>query len=375
MTYDPFARGASPVGVRTIELRDSERGNQPLTVEIWYPAAERYRGQDLDPATRDRFIFAPELPEASHDAVRDAEPVRGRFPLVMHNHGAFGHRRVDTTLCSHLASHGYIVASNDVPGNTTTDLMGDVIGQRSGKRPTAPSQQDVNRTRVALASSVIESLTSGADPTLADCIDGTRVGACGQSAGGWTTLGLNSMNARMAASFAMEPLWGVTSMVPGIAELAGWLRLDDWRHPVPTFVLAGEADPIIKLEDLRELYRKLRAPKRFASLRGAGHWHFNDNAEAGHETFRQMYLTSFPDESFDTRALGDSMRPFAELCPEAHAADTRRALCLAHMDAHLKDGIAAELFLDSDLAQTFARRGIDLEVAPPVLTGYVAGVL
>jgi hypothetical protein len=45
------------------------------------------------------------------------------------------------------------------------------------------------------------------------------------------------------------------------------------------------------------------------------------------------------------------------------------------MDAHLKDSRAAELFLDDDLAQTFARRGIHLEVAPPVHTGYVAGVL
>lgn len=371
-SYDPFARGPLPVGVRTIELRDTERGT--VTVEIWYPATERYRGQDLDPATRDRFAIGPQLPEATQDAVRDAEPARGRFPLVMHNHGAFGHRRVDTTLCTHLASHGYIVASNDVPGNTTADLMKDVIAQKNGQPPAAPSQQDVNRTRVAIASFVIERLVAGADAVLADRIDGTRVGACGQSAGGWTTLGLNAVNSRMSASFAMEPLWGVRSMVPGIAEMSGWLRLD-WNRPVPTFLLAGEADPIIKLEDLRELYEKLRAPKRFASLRGAGHWHFNDNAESSHETFRKMYLTSFPDDSFDTKALGVAMRPFAELCSEADAADTQRALCLAQMDAHLKDSVAAELFLDDNLAQTFARRGIDLEVAPPLLTGHVASVL
>src|SRR5262249_19323516 len=189
---------------------------------------------------------------------------------------------------------------------------------------------------------------------LAERIDPTRVGACGQSAGGWTTLGLNSVNRRMAASFAIEPLRGFRSMVPGIAEMAGWLRLDDWGRLVPTFVLAGEADPIIVLDDLRELYAALRAPKRFASLGGAGHWHFNDNAEFSHEVFRQMYLTSFPDDSFDTGALGIAMRPFAELCPEAHAADTQRALCLAHMDAQLKDDEAAAAFLDDDLAGSFA---------------------
>lgn len=374
MSYDPFARGAAPVGVRTLELFEVQR-KQPVTVEIWYPAAASHRGQDLDPATRDRFTFAPELPEASQDAVRDAEPARGRFPLVMHNHGAFGHRRVDTVLCTHLAGHGYIVASNDVPGNTTADLMNDVIAQRNGKRPTAPPQQEVNRTRVAIASFVIESLVAGADPILSDRIDGTRVGACGQSAGGWTTLGLNSVNARTAASFAIEPLWGQHSMVPGIAEMSGWLRFDDWGRPVATFVLAGEVDPIVLLDALRGLYARLPAPKRFASLRGAGHWHFNDNAEAGHETFRQMYLNSFPDDSFDTRALGIAMRPFAELCPEAHAADTQRALCLAHIDAHLKDNDAAGAFLDNDLARVFAARGIDLDVAASVKTGHVAAVL
>jgi dienelactone hydrolase len=372
--YDPFARGAFPVGVCTIELPDLERGGRPITVEIWYPATARYRGLDVNAATRDRFTFAPEIPEASQDAVRDAEPARGRFPLVMHNHGAFGHRRVDTVLCTHLASHGYIVASNDVPGNTAADLMNDVIAQRRGESPVAPSQQQVNRSRVAIASFVIERLIAADVSWLTDRLDGRRVGACGQSAGGWTTLGLNSLNPRMAASFAIEPLWGARSMVPGIAEMAGWLRLDDWGRPVPTFVLAGEADPIIQIADLRELYTALPAPKRFAALRAAGHWHFNDNAETVHELFRHMYLTSFPDDSFDTRALATAMRPFTELCPEAHAADVQRALCLAHMDAHLKDHDAAAAFLDDDLAGSFAWRGIDLEVAPPIKAGPVAGV-
>jgi hypothetical protein len=158
LRYNPFARGAHPVGVRTIQLADTAGGNRPVTVEIWYPAAARCRGQDLDPATRDRFTFAPELPEASQDAVRDADPAGGRFPLVMHNHGFFGHRRVNTTLCTHLASHGYIVASNDVPWNTTGDLLNDVIAHRRGGRPTAPPPREINRTRVAIASFVIESV-------------------------------------------------------------------------------------------------------------------------------------------------------------------------------------------------------------------------
>ena len=179
--------------------------------------------------------------------MRDAEPAAGRFPLVMHNHGAFGHRRIATTLCTHLVSHGYIVASNDVPGNTTADLMNDVIAQRRGGPPTAASVMDVNRRRWAYASSVIESLARGDDPVLADRIDGTRVGACGQSAGGWNSIGLNSINPRMGAAFAMEPLWGVRGPLPGVPEMASWLRFHDWGKPVPTFLLTGEVDPLIIL--------------------------------------------------------------------------------------------------------------------------------
>jgi dienelactone hydrolase len=287
MNYDPFARGAAPVGIHTLELEDSRRGGPGQTIEIWYPATE---------------------------SMRNAEAAAGRFPLVMYNHGAFGHRRGHTVLCTHLASHGYVIASNDVHGDSTSDRMSD-------------------------ASLVIERLVAGADPLLAGRIDGTRVGACGETAGGWTTLGLNAVNRRMAASFAIEPLCGRQGGVRGSAEILATLRLDDWGRPIPTFVLAGDGDPLVNLDDLRDLYAKLRAPKRFAILRGGGHWHFTDDY------------------------------------PASYAADTQRALCLAHMDAHLRGNEDAFVFLDRDLAGTFAARGIRLEVARPVKTGYVAGVL
>ena len=48
MTYNPFTRGPNPVGVRTIEFRDDSLAVTQV-VEIWYPATERHRGQDLDP--------------------------------------------------------------------------------------------------------------------------------------------------------------------------------------------------------------------------------------------------------------------------------------------------------------------------------------
>jgi predicted dienelactone hydrolase len=361
VSYNPFNRGPAPVGVRTVTATDASRGRRTLTIEIWYPATERYCGQDLDETTRDRFIAAPGLPEFSQSAVRGADAALGTYPLLLHTHGALSHRRAMSVLCTHLASHGYVVASNDVPGNTIVEMLRDAEAQRRGTPLTAPSQQETGRHRFRDASFVISAMLAGAEPDIATRIDPTRIGALGQSAGGWTTMGVNSIDRRVGANFVMEPLYGKRSPLPQLREMSDWLRVDDWGRPVPTFLLAGEKDPMVILEDLRDLYAKLPAPKRFANLAGAGHMHFADNAEQAHEMFRGMYLTSFPDPSFDTHALGVAMRPFSELCSEAAAHDTMRALCLAHMDEQLKDKAEAAAFLNDHLEATFRARGIELQ--------------
>ena len=147
--------------------------------------------------------------------------------------------------------------------------------------------------------------------------------------------------------------------------LQALVRLDDWGRPVPTFVLAAERDALILLAGLRELHRDLRPPKRLAVLRNAGHLHFADNAEQGHEMLRAMWKSgSFPiaDPDIDLAAIAEASRPFAELCPAAHGATTVQALCLAHMDANVSGSAEANAFLAGDLARTFAARGIDLEL-------------
>ena len=62
MRYNPFTRGATPVGVRTIELSDAALLRRSVPMEIWYPAAERFAGKDLVEANWDRYAAAPGLP-------------------------------------------------------------------------------------------------------------------------------------------------------------------------------------------------------------------------------------------------------------------------------------------------------------------------
>ena len=66
-------------------------------------------------------------------------------------------------------------------------------------------------------------------------------------------------------------------------------------------------------------------------------------------------------DDIDLAAIAEASRPFSELCPAAHGTATVQALCLAHMDAHLKGSAEASAFLAGDLARSFAARGIDLE--------------
>src|SRR5689334_16488731 len=79
--YDPFARGPYPVGVRTLSARDASR-DRVFPCEVWYPAAARYAGQDLAPATQDAFTVPPAGTTRTQSAARDADAHPGAYPLV-----------------------------------------------------------------------------------------------------------------------------------------------------------------------------------------------------------------------------------------------------------------------------------------------------
>jgi dienelactone hydrolase len=359
MSYDPFTRGPAPAGVTTIESRDPD--GRPLVTEVWYPATARHRGADRDDATRDEFTIAPRMPRARQNALRNAEPARTRLPLVLYFHGGYGHRRESSNLCTHLASHGYAVAAPDFPGDHIADVLPASLGGTAKVATTPIDDSAVQRPRQAVAA--LEGLLA-AGPRLGLEIDGTRVGSTGISMGGYTSLAVNSVDERFAASFAMCPMFGTRSPLRAIARLQGLLRVDDWRQRPHVFVLASELDSHVMLADLRDLQQRLPAPKRFAVLKRAGHVHFADGAEAGHEMYRKAYLSGeFPDPELDAIALGTAMRPFAELVSEADANATARALLLAHMDSVLRGNAEAARFLDDGLAAAFAVRGIELEAA------------
>ncbi len=143
------AYGALPVGVRQFDfVHDDQidivalsaaaerpvefpRYDRPLTVEMWYPAADGATGD-----TSLRAYLRDGATEVTLEgrAVRDAAPASAAspFPLVLLSHGYPGNRFLMSHLAENLASKGYVVASIDHTDSTyrTQSAFGSTLVNR-----------------------------------------------------------------------------------------------------------------------------------------------------------------------------------------------------------------------------------------------------
>src|SRR5579871_5519930 len=125
--YDPFLRGPYPAGVRTFQANDTAR-NRLYPCELWYPAAEQHAGQDLALETQDVFTVPLAGKQRRQMALREAQVRPGAYPLVLFSHPSGAHRRAATFLCTHLASHGYVVAALD-----HSEVSAPELGRKEGE--------------------------------------------------------------------------------------------------------------------------------------------------------------------------------------------------------------------------------------------------
>jgi len=307
--YDPFVRGPHPVGVRTIQALDSSR-DRLFPCEIWYPAAAQHAGQDV----------APEL------AVRDATRQPGTYPLIVFSHSSGGGRRQSKFLCTHLSSHGYVVAALDHSEVVAAELArknDETAGQTTAR------QQFWIANRVPDIRFLLDYLLNEED------LNSNRIGIVGHSFGGWTALAAPDVDPRIRAVVALAP-GGASDSKPGILKLK---LAFNWGRDVPTLYLVAENDVALPLAGMCEIFERTPATKQMAILRRADHLHFMDNFEQLHETVRAM---PFPGE---LSWVSKEMRPIAELCSEAEAHMFVRGLTLCHLDAVLKQQAAAQRFL------------------------------
>jgi predicted dienelactone hydrolase len=342
--YDPFIRGRFPVGVRTIQATDAAR-SLLFPCEIWYPATAEYLGQDTEAATQDVFALPSSDTPHRQRAVRNAASRPGSYPLILYSHGSGGSRRMATFLCTHLCSHGYIVAALDHSETVAAELArteAETEAQRADRVQAwiANRVPDLCFLLDHLLNSGTGSAEARADPAL--------IGMVGYSFGGWAVLAAPEVESRIRAVVALAP-GGSSQPKPGIIPAKLTFA---WNRDVPTLYLAGENDIFTPLSGMYELFARTRAPKQMVILHRADHMHFIDDVEQNHEMVRAMQWTGA------LAWVPNEIRPITELSSGEEAHLFVRGLALCHMDAVLRRVEAARLFLQGNIESELAVRGV-----------------
>jgi dienelactone hydrolase len=349
--YDPFVRGRFTVGVRTIQALDTVR-DRLFPCEIWYPAAAQHAGQDMAPGTQDVFRVPSRDTPRNQMAVRDAAAEPGTYPLIIFSHASGGGRRGATFLCTHLSSHGYVVAALD---------HSEMVAAELARRDDETDEQKTARAEAWIANRVPD-IRFLLDHVLDDAawdseaeLDPTRIGIVGHSFGGWTALAATGVVRRIGAVVALAP-GGSSQTKPGILHAK---LTFSWGRDVPTLYLVAENDVFLPLAGMYELFERTPATKQMVILRRADHVHFMDNVEQEHETVRTMPWTG------QLAWIPKEMRPIGELCSGEQAHLFVRGLTLGHMDAILKRQEEAQRFLVGDMEAELAEQGVDVIVHKP----------
>lgn len=342
--YDPFARGPFPVGVRTIDAHDRQR-NRLFPCEVWYPAAAQHAGEDTAPATCDTFRVPFGDTQRSQLAVRNAVADPGPYPLIVFSHSSGLHRRMATFLCTHVSSHGYVVAALD---------HSEVVAPELARREAETEEQKSARVQAWITNRVpdIRFLLDYLLDTASNApvhLEPTQIGIVGHSFGGWTALAATSEDTRIRAVVALAP-GGSSRPKPGIIRATLTFT---WNRDVPTLYLVAENDTMTPLDGMYELYERTPATKRLVILRRADHMHFMDDVERMHELVRTSPLSA------ELAWIATEVRPIAELCSGEQAHVFLRGLTLCHMDAYVKRQPAAQRFLAGAIEAELAARGVD----------------
>jgi dienelactone hydrolase len=351
--YDPFARGRFTVGVRTFEAHDKGR-SRLFPCEVWYPAAAQHAGQDLAPETQDWFTTRLSSTPRSQRAVRNAAAESGTYPLIIFSHHSGGHRRASTFLCTHLSSHGYVVAALDHSEVVAPELARPKSETEAEKKARC---QAVIDSRVPDVRFLLDQVLNTTDIRKSEVeLDSFRIGMVGHSFGAWTTLATPEVEPRIRAVVALAP-GGTSNPRPGILPA----KLDfRWGRDVPTLYLAAENDVPLPLAGMYELFERTPSTKQMVILRRADHLHFIDEVELEHEAFRTM-----PPMAPELAQMQAEMRPITELSSGEQAHLCVRGLTLCHMDAILRQHEGALRFLAGDIEAELAERGVEVLVHRP----------
>ena len=255
------ARGPHAVGVISRQMADPHQADRRLPIEVWFPAE---RDQEVEEAAEHPL-------KRPHRAIANAVPKGGAFPLVAFSHGNSGLRHQSTFLTTHLASWGMVVAAPDHVGNTIWEMS-----QLRSEDERIQRHLDARRNRPRDIANVIDHVLAG-DAAFA-AADPERVAVLGHSYGGWTSLKLPRIDARIRAVCALAP-----ASEPFVGKKA--FEPDELPLPadLPSLLVVAMDDVLIDLQtSVRPLFERLDAPRALVGISDCDHFHFCDGIELLH---------------------------------------------------------------------------------------------
>ena len=316
--------GPFGVGVRTIV-------DESVTVEVWYPteqdsATESYDLRDFTPEIIRNLLAADADSVFTYAATREAPVAGDALGLVLFSHGFAGMRLQSTTITTHLASHGFVVAAPDHPSRDLFNVLG----------ASANGDRDAPVAELLAARALVLD-----DPQLGP-LAGENFAAIGHSAGGGTVLSLAGRG---------EPgLLGYISLAAGAGEVT--------MPNVPSLFIAGSLDRIAVPEATETAHSSAPRPSTLWVIDGAGHNAFDDFCLVGGGTgiigvAVASGLGPLLDAQPQLRALGEDgcLPPALDVAltaPVINAAITTQVLSWVDqpapsLDAWTGDGVSVEV--------------------------------
>jgi predicted dienelactone hydrolase len=212
----------------------------PYTVRRAAGPLARHSAVAPGPRRIDATVWAP------------AAPPRGcRYPLILFSHGHNGSPASCSTLCTHLASHGFVVLAPTHPDRRT--------------RRTAQGPERVEDLLYVLDH--LPAVWRRLAPRLTGRVDGRAIGVAGHSFGGRTAAELASQDDRVKALMTMA----------GGADRASTALIR-----APTLMVAGGADTVDPARLSQASYRALprATPRALLVIAHAGHGALIDGCAA-----------------------------------------------------------------------------------------------
>ena len=283
----PAPTGPYPIGTRIMQVK---AGGRDVVVQVWYPAAASHQPfaayRRREETTR-QSSYQDVLPT---DSRLEAPVADGKFPVLLFSPAWGGRRTQNTYLTEDLASHGYVVAAMDHPGNSGPTVYrdghvdqpatGDAMdfGTLSLDEINAHGAAELERETADEIGVLddLEKMNEDVASPFYQRLDMTRVGALGHSFGGATGAEAAIEDGRIKAALDMDGSLFGRMQKEGLAKPFMFIEQDLPVYPAgSTRSAADRINDALNAGDT-EAMEKFGAYRVF--LHGASHESFTDRS-------------------------------------------------------------------------------------------------